>query len=224
MTNTLKNIRENIADSQIERLKKELEQIDEGRFSQSQIDQLKKQFGPLKDKGEKNVVQMDKLAKMMSKYSPDHLLQLSTLDIPMVSKVAKALLAKKDKRFAESLIVGLNKSSAEYKAGKEAAKKGEKYDANPHEPGVKRLNWSTGHNDFRADALRKAGKPNYGARGQFEELVKEADLTKAQIKMVHKQADELPKNDFIKRYGKDGDAVRYATATNQIKKKLGIED
>jgi hypothetical protein len=104
----------------------------------------------------------------------------------------------KEKEVEESLIVGLNKSSAEYKAGKEAAKKGEKYDANPHAPGVKRLNWSTGHNDFRADALRKAGKPNYGARGQFEE-VQEADLTKAQIKMVHKQADELPKHDFIKR-------------------------
>ena len=70
----------------------------------------------------------------------------------------------------ESIIMGLNKSSAEYKAGKEAAKKGIKYDANPHAPGVKRLNWSTGHNDFRADALRKAGKPNYGARGQFEEV------------------------------------------------------
>ena len=73
------------------------------------------------------------------------------------------------KKLSESRIVGLNKSSAEYKAGKEAAKKGIKYDANPHAPGVKRLNWSTGHNDFRADALRKAGKPNYGARGQFEE-------------------------------------------------------
>jgi hypothetical protein len=123
----------------------------------------------------------------------------------------------------ESLIVGLNKSSAEYKAGKDAAKKGIKYDANPHAPGVKRLNWSTGHNDFRADALRKAGKPNYGARGQFEE-VQEADLTKTQIKMVHDKADELPKNDFIKRYGKDGDAVRFATATNIVKKKLGIEE
>ena len=70
----------------------------------------------------------------------------------------------------ESIIMGLNKSSAEYKAGKAAAKKGIKYDDNPHAPGVKRLNWSTGHNDFRADALRKAGKPNYGARGQFEEV------------------------------------------------------
>ena len=40
---------------------------------------------------------------------------------------------------------------------------------NPHAPGTKRLNWSMGHNDFRADTLRKAGKPNYGARGQFED-------------------------------------------------------
>ena len=62
-----------------------------------------------------------------------------------------------------------DKSSAEYKAGLAAAEKGEKYDTNPHAPGRNRLNWSMGHNQFRADALRKAGKPNYGARGQFEE-------------------------------------------------------
>ena len=54
------------------------------------------------------------------------------------------------------------------------------------------------------------------------EEIKEADLTKSQIKKVHKMADELPKKDFIKRYGKDGDSVRYATATNMIKKKMGI--
>ena len=75
----------------------------------------------------------------------------------------------KKEEVQESSIMGLNKSSAEYKAGKEAAKKGIKYDDNPHAPGVKRLNWSTGHNDFRADAMRKSGKPNYGARGQFED-------------------------------------------------------
>ena len=51
---------------------------------------------------------------------------------------------------------------------------------------------------------------------------KEADLSKTQVKMVHDKADELPKHDFIKRYGKDGDSVRYATATNIVKKKLGI--
>ena len=79
----------------------QVEKLEEARFSQSQIDQLKKQFEPLRGKGENNAVQMDKLAKMMGKYKPDHLLQLSTLDIPMVSKVAKALLAKKDSRFSE---------------------------------------------------------------------------------------------------------------------------
>ena len=51
----------------------------------------------------------------------------------------------------------------------------------------------------------------------------EADLTKPQIKKVHKMADELPKKNFKDRYGKEkGDAVRYATATNIVKKKLGI--
>ena len=43
--------------------------------------------------------------------------------------------------------------------------------------------------------------------------------------MVHKAAaDKLDKKDFMKRYGKDGDSVRYATATNMIKKKLGIDE
>ena len=70
----------------------QVEKLEEARFSQSQIDQLKKQFEPLRGKGEKNAVQMDKLAKMMSKYSKSHLSQLADLDIPMVSKVAKELL------------------------------------------------------------------------------------------------------------------------------------
>ena len=58
-----------------------------------------------------------------------------------------------------------------------------------------------------------------------KENVQEADLSKPQIKKVHKMADELPKKDFKDRYGKEkGDAVRYATATNIVKKKLGIEE
>ena len=57
------------------------------------------------------------------------------------------------------------------------------------------------------------------------EDIQEADLSKPQIKKVHKMADELPKKDFKDRYGKEkGDAVRYATATNIVKKKLGIEE
>jgi hypothetical protein len=58
---------------------------------------------------------------------------------------------------------------------------------------------------------------------KFSEL-REANLSKAQIKKVHDKADDLPKNDFIKRYGKNGDAVRFATATNQVKKELGIDE
>ena len=57
----------------------------------------------------------------------------------------------------------------------------------------------------------------------FKEL-REANLSKAQIKKVHDKADDLPKNDFIKRYGKEGDSVRFATATKMVKKELGIED
>jgi len=34
----------------------------------------------------------------------------------------------------------------------------------------------------------------------------------------------MPKSDFIKRYGKEGDAVRFATATKQVKKELGIDE
>ena len=79
-------------------------------------------------------------------------------------------IVKKQLGIGESRIVGLNTKSVEYKNGRAAAEKGIKYDKNPHAPGTKRLNWSMGHNDFRADTLRKAGKPNYGARGQFEEV------------------------------------------------------
>ena len=53
----------------------------------------------------------------------------------------------------------------------------------------------------------------------------ETDLTKSQVKKVHKKADELPKKSFRDQYGKKkGDSVRYAVATNQTKKKLGIEN
>ena len=35
---------------------------------------------------------MNQLAKMMGKYSKDHLSQLADMDIPMVSRVAKELM------------------------------------------------------------------------------------------------------------------------------------
>jgi hypothetical protein len=68
----------------------------------------------------------------------------------------------------ESIEEGADRDSTEYKAGANAAKQKKEYESNPHKPGRDRLNWSMGHNEYRAKQLRKAGKPNYGARGQFE--------------------------------------------------------
>jgi len=76
------------------------------------------------------------------------------------------------------------------------------------------------------DVIKGLKKASDLHKQQHQKLTKalktEADLTKPQIKMVHKKADELPKKDFKDRYGKDGDSVRYAVATNIIKKKQGI--
>jgi len=82
--------------------------------------------------------------------------------------------------------------------------------------------------DKMYDVLKKLG--NERRLGKLDDsdvdiYFEEADLTKPQIKKVHKMADELPKKDFKDRYGKEkGDAVRYATATNIVKKKLGIKE
>ena len=79
------------------------------------------------------------------------------------------------------------------------------------EPIIKQLKKSVKAHDKQAKQLQK-------------DIKDEADLNKQQIKMVHKKADDLPKSDFVKRYGKDGDSVRFATATNIVKKKLGIAE
>ena len=85
-------------------------------------------------------------------------------------------IVKKQLGIGEGRIMGISRLNPSYKEGEKAAEKGIKYDKNPYSqstPGFKRLNWSSGHNAFRAAQLAKAGKPNYGARGQFEELDKE---------------------------------------------------
>ena len=80
--------------------------------------------------------------------------------------------------------------------------------------------------DYAAFKSKMVDKARLVANKEFEkDLAAEADLTKGQIKKVHKMADELPKKDFKDRYGKEkGDAVRYATATNIVKKKEGIKE
>ena len=59
------------------------------------------------------------------------------------------------------------KGTSEYKEGQKAAKNGEPYDSNPYS-GAEKLKWSKGHNEWRHANKRKKGKPNFGARGQFE--------------------------------------------------------
>jgi hypothetical protein len=66
-------------------------------------------------------------------------------------------------------------------------------------------------------------KKNYMKKAEFEPKgkdIEETDLSKSQVKKVHKKADDLPTKSFRDTYGKKkGDSVRYAVATNQVKKK-----
>ena len=71
---------------------KKKEDLDEAKFTPAQVSALKDKYGKLGSGAEKNAVQMDKLAKMMSKYSKSHLSQLADMGVPMVSKVAKELM------------------------------------------------------------------------------------------------------------------------------------
>ena len=101
-----------LKDSDIEKLKKGVKQgkpikvfklnkpekvkaMGEAKFTPAQVSALQKAYGQIGPGGEKNAMRMDQLAKMMGKYSKDHLSQLAKLDIPMVSKTAKELGKKR---------------------------------------------------------------------------------------------------------------------------------
>ena len=77
---------------QDEKQKKKDETVEEAKFTPTQVSALQKAYGQVGPGGEKNAMRMNQLAKMMGKYSKDHLSQLANLDIPMVSRVAKELM------------------------------------------------------------------------------------------------------------------------------------
>ena len=98
-----------LKDSDIEKLKKGVKQgkpikvfklgkpqkvkaVGEAKFTPAQVSALQKAYGQIGPGGEKNAMRMNQLAKMMGKYSKDHLSQLADMDIPMVSRVAKELM------------------------------------------------------------------------------------------------------------------------------------
>ena len=62
----------------------------EASFSKGQMDALVKGFGPLGG-SERNKIKMDKVAGILKKLPKDALMQLSKANLPMVSKVAKAM-------------------------------------------------------------------------------------------------------------------------------------
>jgi len=62
----------------------------EASFSKGQMDALVKGFGPLGG-SERNKIKMDKVADILKKLPKDALMQLSKANLPMVSKVAKAM-------------------------------------------------------------------------------------------------------------------------------------
>jgi len=118
-----------------------------------------------------------------------------------------------------------------YDAQKKAALKGKNKDLakkmlkNDIEEGYKTVGNEKG-TEFKVYKNGKLVKtfPTYIQAHDYVKM-NEADLSKKQIKMVHKVADDLPKKDFKDRYGKEkGDAVRFGTATNMVKKKLGMKE
>ena len=166
-------------------------------FTSAQLARLKKEYEPLKGRT-LGMDQINKMNTMLSKYSTDMLMKLANADIPFLATAAKSIAVMKRGKKWSDFKTKLDMSEAD-ELQQEACWVG-----------------------YKQVGMKKKGDrmvPNC-----VKEDLQEADLSKSQVKMVHKKADDLPKKDFRKRYGKDGDAVRYATATNIVKKKLGIEE
>ena len=161
-------------------------------FNSDQIERLAKAYSMMKDRTI-SVDNAKRLVKMMDGVPVGSLNALRKKKIPFLSGLAMTRMIKLKMPITEDL---------------------DKDDKKTIEPIIKQLQKSVTAHGKQAKQLKKDIKD--------EKDLEEADLSKSQVTKVHKQADDLPKKDFMKRYGKDGDAVRYATATNMVKKKLGI--
>ncbi len=171
-------------------------------FTATQLAALKRAYMPLKGKT-LTMPQINKLQAMLGKLSTDQLVKLANTDIPFVATGAKSMAVMKRGMKWSDFKQGLDMSEAD------------------------ELQCEACWTGYKQVGLKKKGDrmvPNCVPESKELLDMQEADLTKRQVKMVHKAADKLDKKDFMKRYGKDGDSVRYATATNMVKKKLGIEE
>jgi len=207
-------------------------------FTAAQLARLKKEYDPLKGK-RIPMNQIEKMQTMLSKYSTDMLVKLANTDIPFIATAAKNIaVVKRGKKWsdfktkldmaeADELQCEACWDSHKQVGTKISSRTGKRVpNCVPKEELEEALNKDDEKSvDDVVKQLKKAVKAHQGqVKSLTKDLKDEADLSKTQVKMVHKKADDMPKKGFMKRYGKDGDAVRYATATNMVKKKLGIED
>ena len=178
------------------------EETELNEFTQSQLARLKKEYEPLKGKI-LSTAQRTKMDSMLNRYSTDMLVKLANTDIPMLATAAKSIAVMKRGKKWSDFKTPMDMSEAD------------------------ELQCEACWSGYKQVGLKKKGNrmvPNCVPEEVYVELFGEADLSKSQVKMVHKVAKKLPKGDFKDRYGKDGEAVRYGTATNMVKKKLGISE
>ena len=202
------------------------EEVELVEFSDAMLDKLAREFAPLKDKTI-SVQQANKLRAIFNNIPDRALDALRRKKIPFLSGLALSRMVQKGMPVKEQVEDEKEKKESDNKDSVIASLKdqinmlkqkleNEKNKAVKPEP-----NPETGEVPLTIGLANKLLKD----KEMKKEDVQEADLTKPQIKKVHKMADELPKKDFKDRYGKEkGDAVRYATATNIVKKKLGIKE
>ena len=171
-------------------------------LTDAQIARLRKEYMPFK--GKTLPVGMNrKIDGMLSRLSTQQLVKLANTDIPVIATAAKG--------------VAVMKRGMKYRDFKQGLDMGE----------ADELQCEACWSGYKQVGLKKKGDrmvPNCVPESKELLDIQEADLSKRQVKMVHKAADKLDKKYFMKRYGKDGDSVRYATATNMVKKKLGIDE
>ena len=127
------------------------------------------------------------------------------------TKTVKGVAAKiftdagwKLKEAVDSDYVGVSSSSIEYKQGKQAAKDGKKYDDNPYKSGnremnIKRLNWSSGHNNFREELDDKDKETIKPIIKQLQKSVKAHDKQAKQLQKDIQDEVELDEVHFSNR-------------------------
>ena len=196
-------------------------------FTDEQISKLAKSYADLAGKT-MSVQNANKLRKLFDRIPDSSLNKLRKKKIPFLSGLALSRMIQKKIPVNES---AYNDESAWEVSGVENEGREELQEVKVYRVSHPSKKTYEVEGDNEKEAIRRYKdevglKSDSGIRTllikDHGEEIKEADLTKSQTKKVHKMADELPKKDFIKRYGKDGDSVRYATATNIIKKKMGI--